>query len=182
MTHYHAHMPFASERWGSNRLGGDYTKISEGLGAYAERVAAPDQVGHAIRRGLDANANGQTAVIEVITQGGRGRTQLLVGYPARSLRTASRRRSLKACGASACVIEPSIDTVARSVFRKARHGGHTPAWRSTISAGPALSSPSRYSDDSRITLACSSSPHPNSLRIAESISKSPPRQSSRRLC
>ena len=68
MTHYHAHMPFASERWGSNRLGGDYTKISEGLGAYAERVAAPDQVGHAIRRGLDANANGQTAVIEVITK------------------------------------------------------------------------------------------------------------------
>ena len=38
MTHYTHHMPYASERWGSNRLSGHYAKVAEGLGAYAEQV------------------------------------------------------------------------------------------------------------------------------------------------
>jgi thiamine pyrophosphate-dependent acetolactate synthase large subunit-like protein len=68
MTHYHDHFPYAAERWGSNKLGGDYAKVAEGLGAYAEQVTTPDQVGAAIRRGLEANGNGQTAVLEMITK------------------------------------------------------------------------------------------------------------------
>ena len=68
MTHYHDHFPFAAEKWGSNKLGGDYAKVSEGLGAYAEKVTTPDQIGPAIRRGIDANMKGQPAVLEVMTK------------------------------------------------------------------------------------------------------------------
>lgn len=68
MTHYADHMPFASEKWASNRLGGQYAKVAEGLGAYGERVESPDQVAAAIRRGLDANKSGQPALIEMITK------------------------------------------------------------------------------------------------------------------
>ena len=68
MTHYTAHMPYASEHWGSNKLSGDYAKVAEGLGAYAEQVSAPDQVAPAIRRAIAANQKGQPAVLEVITK------------------------------------------------------------------------------------------------------------------
>ena len=43
MTHYNEHMPFATETWGSNKLGGNYARVAEGLGAYAEQVRTPDQ-------------------------------------------------------------------------------------------------------------------------------------------
>ena len=68
MTHYNEAMPYASERWGSDRLGGDYAKVAEGLGAYSEQVRAPDEVGAAIRRGVAANDAGKPAVIEMMTK------------------------------------------------------------------------------------------------------------------
>ena len=68
MTHYKDMMPYATERWGSNRFTGEYAKVAEGLGAYAERVDTPDQMGPAIRNGLAANAKGQPAVLEMITK------------------------------------------------------------------------------------------------------------------
>ena len=68
MTHYYDHMPYATEHWGSNKLGGDYAKVAEGLGAYSERVETPDQVAPAIQRGLEANRSGKTAVLEMITK------------------------------------------------------------------------------------------------------------------
>ena len=43
MTHYYDHFPHATEHWGSNRLGGEYAKVAEGLGAYAERVDGPQR-------------------------------------------------------------------------------------------------------------------------------------------
>jgi thiamine pyrophosphate-dependent acetolactate synthase large subunit-like protein len=39
-----------------------------GLGAYAEQVRTPDQVAPAIRRALQANQNGQNAVLEMLTK------------------------------------------------------------------------------------------------------------------
>jgi len=68
MTHYSHHMPFASDRWGSNKLTGDYTKIAEGLGAHAERVDTPNRLAPAINRGIAANRDGRPAVIEVMTK------------------------------------------------------------------------------------------------------------------
>jgi thiamine pyrophosphate-dependent acetolactate synthase large subunit-like protein len=68
MTHYYDHFPHAAKHWRSNKLGGHYAKVAEGLGAYAERVETPDQVGPAIQRGLAATKKGQPAVLEMITK------------------------------------------------------------------------------------------------------------------
>ena len=68
MTHYDSTMPYASEQWGSNRLGGEYAKVAEGLGAYSEQVRRPDEVGPAIKRGLSANREGRPAVLEMMTK------------------------------------------------------------------------------------------------------------------
>ena len=69
MTGYaQKHMPYAADAYGSNQLGGNYTAVSEGLGAYAERVETPDQIRPAIQRGIEATKTGQPAVLEMITK------------------------------------------------------------------------------------------------------------------
>src|SRR5207237_6643927 len=55
MGGYGHHMPAASERFGSNLLTGDYARVAAGLGAHAEQVGDPADVGAAIKRALDAN-------------------------------------------------------------------------------------------------------------------------------
>lgn len=68
MTHYDHYMAFASAKWGSNRLGGNYAEVGAGLGAYAERVASPDQLAPALARAIAANKAGQPAVLETMTK------------------------------------------------------------------------------------------------------------------
>ena len=68
MTHYDSHMPNASEQFSSNQLGGNYTKVAEGLGAHAERVEAPSDLAAAIKRAIGANQEGQPALLEVMTK------------------------------------------------------------------------------------------------------------------
>jgi len=68
MTHYSAHMPHATKKYGSNRLGGEYAKVAEGLGAHAEKVTTPDQLAPAIKRALAATKTGQPALVEAITK------------------------------------------------------------------------------------------------------------------
>jgi acetolactate synthase-1/2/3 large subunit len=68
MTHYHEHMPYATEHWRSNQLGGNYAIIAEGLGVYAQKVETPDQLAPAIKKAIAANHKGQPALIEVLTK------------------------------------------------------------------------------------------------------------------
>ena len=68
MTNYSHYMPAATERWGSNRLTGDYAKIGAALGAYSERVETPDQLVPAFKRGASANLEGRPALIEVMVK------------------------------------------------------------------------------------------------------------------
>ncbi len=68
MTHYSSNMPYASEHYRSNRLSGEYAKIAEGLGAYAQRVETPDQVGPAIRAALESTRSNRPAFLEIITK------------------------------------------------------------------------------------------------------------------
>ena len=68
MTNYSHHMPYATEEYGSNRFSGEYAKVSEGLGAYAEVVKTPDELGPSITRGIAATKKGQPAVLEMITK------------------------------------------------------------------------------------------------------------------
>ena len=68
MTHYNAHMPYASKHWGSDQLGGHYAQVGQALGTWAERVENPDQLADAINRALAANQAGQPALLEVMTK------------------------------------------------------------------------------------------------------------------
>ena len=68
MTHYHASMPEAARRYGSNRLGGDYAGVARSLGAHAERVERPAEVAPAVAGAVRANAAGRPAVLEMITR------------------------------------------------------------------------------------------------------------------
>lgn len=68
MTHYHDHMPYATEHWKLNQLGGNYSAVAEGLGVFAQRVNAPDQLAGAIRKAIAKNQEGKPALIEVMTK------------------------------------------------------------------------------------------------------------------
>lgn len=68
MTNYSHYMPAATERWGSNRLTGDYARIGAALGAHSERVEAPEQLVPAFNRGVRANLEGRPALIEVMVR------------------------------------------------------------------------------------------------------------------
>lgn len=47
-------------------LGGHYTKIASGLGAYVERVEEPEEFVPALKRAIASTKEGQAAVLEVI--------------------------------------------------------------------------------------------------------------------
>jgi thiamine pyrophosphate-dependent acetolactate synthase large subunit-like protein len=68
MGGYGHHMPHASERYGSNRLSGQYAAVAQGLGAYAERIERPGDVVAAIQRGIAATREGRPVVLEMITK------------------------------------------------------------------------------------------------------------------
>ena len=68
MTHYSSHMPYATEHYRSNEFGGEYAKVADGLGAFAQRVATPDEMAPSIKKALEATKTGQPAVIEMITK------------------------------------------------------------------------------------------------------------------
>jgi thiamine pyrophosphate-dependent acetolactate synthase large subunit-like protein len=68
MGGYGHHMPNASDRYGSNRLSGNYAKVAEGLGAHAERVEQPGAVRAALERAIAATRDGRPAVLEMITK------------------------------------------------------------------------------------------------------------------
>lgn len=68
MTHYDHHMPYASDRFGANELGGAYAAVAEGLGAHAQRVNTPAQLAPAIRAALATTAENKPALIEVMTK------------------------------------------------------------------------------------------------------------------
>lgn len=68
MGGYGHHMPTASERYGANRLSGDYAAVARGLGAHSERVEQPGDVVGAIRRGIAATQAGHPVLLEMITK------------------------------------------------------------------------------------------------------------------
>ncbi len=65
---YQGHHPVASEQYNLNRQTGDYVKIAEGLGGYAERVEQPDDIIPALQRAKKSVDSGKAALLEVITR------------------------------------------------------------------------------------------------------------------
>jgi acetolactate synthase-1/2/3 large subunit len=60
--------PVASKHYHLNFQTGDYTKVAEGLGGYAERVDKPENIIPAVRRAKHAVDSGQPALVEIITR------------------------------------------------------------------------------------------------------------------
>lgn len=73
MGGYERYIPIASQKYRSRYLGGDYTKVAEGLGVAAERVTQPAQIAPALRRALAVVSPGpepgtaRPALVEFIT-------------------------------------------------------------------------------------------------------------------
>ncbi|KAA1293915.1 MAG: thiamine pyrophosphate-requiring protein [SAR202 cluster bacterium] len=68
MGGYDHHMPIAMERYGAGNNTGSYTTIAEGLGAKGIYVEKPEEIVPAIKDAQKTNNDGQSALIEVITQ------------------------------------------------------------------------------------------------------------------
>jgi len=65
---YDKHLPNATRLYGTRFLSGNYTKVAEGLGAYAECVEKPHEIIPAVRRAARIADEGRPAVLEIITK------------------------------------------------------------------------------------------------------------------
>jgi thiamine pyrophosphate-dependent acetolactate synthase large subunit-like protein len=62
-----SHMETSHSMYGTRDLGGGYADIARSLGGWSERVDDPDEVGPAILRAVEANRNGEAALLEFMT-------------------------------------------------------------------------------------------------------------------
>lgn len=68
MGGYERYMPVASEKYRSRWLTGDYLKVAEGLGYWAERVTQPGEIVPALERAKAVVASGRPAMLECMTK------------------------------------------------------------------------------------------------------------------
>src|SRR5262245_44924978 len=74
MGGYEKHIPYASDKYRSRYLSGDYLKVADGLGVASERVTEPAQIVPALQRAIAAtghgrgNGDGKPALVEFITR------------------------------------------------------------------------------------------------------------------
>lgn len=67
MGGYTEYMPDAVSRFAAHRLGGNYVDVAKALGAYAERVARPDELRGALERCIGSVNSGRVALLEAVT-------------------------------------------------------------------------------------------------------------------
>ena len=60
--------PVAVERYNLKRLSGQFAEVGQAMGAYAEKIADPQEIIPAIRRALEVNSGGRTVLLEFITK------------------------------------------------------------------------------------------------------------------
>ena len=68
MGGYERYLPFATERYGSKYLTGDYLKVAESLGYSCERVERPSDIVPAIQRATRVVGAGRPALVEFVTR------------------------------------------------------------------------------------------------------------------
>lgn len=68
--------PIASEKYGLDKLSGNYAVLAEALGGHSERVEKPEDIIPAVRRARQANYSGKAALVEIIT-----REELAMSHP-----------------------------------------------------------------------------------------------------
>ena len=67
MATYPGGYPTASELYGTTHMTGDYAKIAEGLGAVGITVTQPSEVGPALKKARQLNAEGKTVLLDIHT-------------------------------------------------------------------------------------------------------------------
>ncbi len=60
----------ATAKYGALAVGGNYTRVAEGLGVAARRVETPDEIVPALREGIETTRSGAPFLVEVITKQG----------------------------------------------------------------------------------------------------------------
>ncbi|MGH7161075.1 MAG: thiamine pyrophosphate-requiring protein, partial [Acetobacteraceae bacterium] len=60
-------MPVSTEKYRATDISGDYAAMARAFGGYGERVAKPEEIVPAIRRGIAATERGQPALLEFLT-------------------------------------------------------------------------------------------------------------------
>ena len=65
---YEKFIPVATKLYKTRFLWGNYSKVAEGLGAYAERIEEPKEIIPALQRALKVTREGRPALLEVITK------------------------------------------------------------------------------------------------------------------
>jgi acetolactate synthase-1/2/3 large subunit len=60
--------PIASEKYGLDKLSGNYSMLADALGGYTERIEKPQDIIPAIQRAKRANDSGKPALLEIMTQ------------------------------------------------------------------------------------------------------------------
>lgn len=60
-------MQVATEKYRSTDISGNYADMAKAFGGYGERITDPAEIIPAIKRGIEANKNGQAALLEFIT-------------------------------------------------------------------------------------------------------------------
>jgi thiamine pyrophosphate-dependent acetolactate synthase large subunit-like protein len=68
MGNYERMIPKATERFRTKYLSGDYSTVARGLGAHAEQVEQPRDIGPALQRALSATREANVALVEFITR------------------------------------------------------------------------------------------------------------------
>ena len=67
MATYPGGYPVANELFGTTRMGGDYAKLAEGMGAVGITVTHPVEVANAIKQAMKLNAEGRTVLLDIHT-------------------------------------------------------------------------------------------------------------------
>ncbi|MHB1132535.1 MAG: thiamine pyrophosphate-requiring protein [Chloroflexota bacterium] len=65
---YEKQLPTATQKYRTRFISGDYYKVAEGLGAYAERVERPEEIIPAVQRALQVTKGGKPVLLEVVTR------------------------------------------------------------------------------------------------------------------
>ena len=60
-------MPISTEKYRSTDISGNYAEMARAFGGYGERVARPDEIVPAIRRGIEQTKAGKPALLEFLT-------------------------------------------------------------------------------------------------------------------
>ena len=68
MGGYSHHLPVATQKYRINELSGEYAKVAEGLGGYAERIEKAGELKSAFQRGIAETQAGRPALLEIITR------------------------------------------------------------------------------------------------------------------